>query len=187
MNTNQKIFTTESVVPLNDELVIHLKSKKSFKAVLVAVSIEQYEPNPCNTFIVPLLFNNSDSGNDSEDIFIVPLNDYCPLPEGVINKFPSDDTDDETPFIATPLGIFIILLIITLILCIIILIIFISRKRKHIKETSYKWVKMLLSDAENMKQTEFADLNLQIAALNLKYADQFCGVVDTRGWFFVVG
>ena len=42
------------------------------------------------------------------------------------------------------------------------------------------------SDAafEHVKQTEFADLNLQIAALNLKYADQFCGVVDTRGWFF---
>lgn len=25
---------------------------------------------------------------------------------------------------------------------------------------------------------------MQIAALSLKYADQFCGVVDTRGWFF---
>lgn len=39
-------------------------------------------------------------------------------------------------------------------------------------------------DPDQMKQKEFAELRVEIAALNLRYADQFCEVMDTRGWFF---
>ena len=36
---------------------------------------------------------------------------------------------------------------------------------------------------KQVMQKEFADLNAKISALNLKYADQFCKMADTRGWF----
>lgn len=37
---------------------------------------------------------------------------------------------------------------------------------------------------EQVMQEEFTDLNAKISTLNLKYADQFCKMADTRGWFF---
>ena len=142
LDTNTKIITKEATnIPLNDEFLIQMTQKKSFKGMLVAVAVEQFSPDPCNTYVIPLIFNEIDeetNTSQNNNTFIVPLNDFCPIPDGIINKLPPKPTNPSKPFITTPIGTSLVILIILLISCIFLLILFYLRKRNIKKEISFQ-------------------------------------------------
>ena len=90
INTNKKVLFQSPVFPANPGF-LYLKANKPSRGILVAVPIDQETPDPCNTYIVPVIYRR---GNEPEvKSFAVPLNDYCPIPKGVITSIPVNTND----------------------------------------------------------------------------------------------
>ncbi|EAY13610.1 hypothetical protein TVAG_390070 [Trichomonas vaginalis G3] len=107
--------------------------KKTVHAVLTMVPSNAEDDDPCSTYIIPILISN-DTPQDSK--FAVPLNDFCPIPNGVITKLPITPTPSSKNFFKTAGGISVIIVIIIVPVSISIGIFFFYRSRKMPKVRS---------------------------------------------------
>jgi subtilisin-like proprotein convertase family protein len=96
INTNKKVLFQNYSFPGNPGyLYLKARAEKPSRAVLVAVAIDQEKPDPCHTFIVPIIYRKDNEPEVTS--FAVPLNNFCPIPMGVVTKKP--DGQDKSEFI----------------------------------------------------------------------------------------
>ena len=101
--SNIKVYTGYTTYsPLNKPIHFNTGLKKTEKAVLVAVAVDQENPSPCNTYILPIIYRSENE--DEIEPFRLPLNDFYPIPDGILINETNTNTDSVN-FFTTPGGI----------------------------------------------------------------------------------
>ena len=124
LDTNTKISQVSAFMHQKQVLASSLPSEKPEKGIIVTVPVDIEEPDPCYTYVIPISFMINNTSESFPQPFAVPLNDYCPLPNGILTTIPSYNRNTFLEWLETKDGIIITCSVsITVILVIIMLII----------------------------------------------------------------
>lgn len=113
---------------INKNKFLNISTSHLSKVLLVALPETVKDADPCRTMVVPLIYDESQK-------FTVPLNDYCPVPEGVQTSSDSNNSH-KNAFIKSVWGILIICGIIVAIIIAIVILVIQCRKRHKISPRS---------------------------------------------------
>ena len=107
---------------------VKLPSMKPRKGILSIVPVDVDNPSPCDAFLVPISFW-FDMQNQTIP-FAVPLNDYCPLPNGIKTSIPSKTENRVLKWLSSKVGIIVVTTVSIVIVVVIIIIIIFCRKSR---------------------------------------------------------
>ena len=125
LDTNTKIIQKSSDIHSKMVIAPTLPSQKPEKAIIIGVPFDMDEISPCNTYILPLSFRDVDNKEEIPP-FALPLNDYCPIPKGILTDKTINNESSFLRWLKTKGGIiiassvsltFVLVLIMLIIMC----------------------------------------------------------------------